>query len=245
MVRRQSEFNKAEKARLLQKSKKNYAPPEQQPGYIPVLPKLSTREPGTSSSGKSASSTGARKAKADHSPEKRGRKRERSSSYYSCSSRDSVLSIREVPPSTSSPRRRSRTPRSPPRTPTPRSTSRRISPPPCPKKRTSRHKSASRSLSVRKSSPHQRHSRTLSLSSSSKQQKRKEKKKQQLPAIPGLHRSSGTSTTRLHSHYFSPRRRRTPSPRPRTRSLSPRRSPSWTTARRRDRRPRSHRRDQQ
>ena len=61
VVRKQSEFNKAEKARLLIKSKKNfawknYAPPEHQPGYIPVLPKLSARDPEPSSSGKSASS---------------------------------------------------------------------------------------------------------------------------------------------------------------------------------------------
>ena len=79
-VERHSRLNKSEKARLLIKSKKNsawknYAPPEHQPAYIPVLP----------------NSTVARKAKADHSPERRGRKREISSSYYSCSSRDLVV----------------------------------------------------------------------------------------------------------------------------------------------------------
>ena len=49
-VERQSRFNKSEKALLLIKSKKNfawknYAPTHHQPGYIPVLPKLSARAP--------------------------------------------------------------------------------------------------------------------------------------------------------------------------------------------------------
>ena len=64
-------------------------------------------------------------------------------------------------------------PRSPPRTPSPRPSTRRRSPPPRPKKRSSKNKSASRYLSVRKSCPQPRHPRTRSLSSSSKQRRRK------------------------------------------------------------------------
>ena len=71
----------ANKARILIKSKQSaakedYTPaPHHLPGYIPVLPKLPAR-----TSDKPASSKGARKALADHSPVRRGRKRDRSSS---------------------------------------------------------------------------------------------------------------------------------------------------------------------
>ena len=57
---------------------------ERRPGYVPVLPKLVAREPD-----KPASATGARKASADYSPVRKGRKRARSPWYYNVSESDS------------------------------------------------------------------------------------------------------------------------------------------------------------
>ena len=102
-----------------------------------------------------------------------------------------------------------------------------------------------RSLSTRKRHSPPRHSRTLSLSS--KQKRKKDRKKLPNQSIPGLNRQHGTSTTTIHSRYFSPERhRKSPAPRRRTRSPSPGRSPSWKLSRsRRDRNVRSSRRDHQ
>ena len=128
-VERQSKINLDRKARKVINSKRgaakeDYTPaPHHRPGNTPVLPKLSRR-----TSDKQSSPTGARKASADHSPVRRGRKRDRSSSVYTVSCSESEESTEELPISASS-RKRTSVPRSPPRTPSPGPSTRRSSPP--------------------------------------------------------------------------------------------------------------------
>jgi hypothetical protein len=159
-------------------------------------------------SSKPPSHPGARKATADHSPGRRGSKRDRSptdTSYWSEEDK-------------SPPRRRSRLP----------SASRSATPPPSPRRRRTARSTKGKGERISYSrSPSPRHSR----------RKERMPERKQHSSIPGLNRQGKSCNTRLTGRAFSTRRRSASPPTPprRTRTPAPpSRSPSWHDVRRGD-----------